>query len=289
MSEDRPVVGFVGLGAMGLPLASRISMRFRVLAFDTDPERVALLDGAESASVADMARDADIVCLCLPSKTASKSVVGELASQPDPTVRIVVEMSTLGPRCVEENSSVLDDVGIALVDAPISGGVKAAAEGALAAMVAGPPNAVQQVEPILEQVATRLFRMGNRAGLGQVMKLTNNVIALSALPLTSEALVFGISHGLGLEEMIEVINASSGRTQRSEVVFPRSIIPGTFDHGATGEIAHKDVNLFVEAATEAGTPMLIAPVVDALYEEFVAQHPNTDYSYLHRYLEGHHD
>lgn len=281
------MVGFVGLGSMGLPLAERISLEYELRAYDTDRARVALLGAAEAGeSVSDIARTSDVVCLCLPSKQASQSVVKALAATTGLRVRIVVEMSTLGPTCVKENAHVLDAAGIKLVDAPVSGGVAAAAEGRLAAMVAGDRESVETVKPILDQVAANIFPMGEEPGLGQVMKLTNNIIALSVLPLTSEALLLGLSHGLEIQRMIDVINASSGRTQRSEVVFPRSIIPETFDHGATGEIAGKDVNLFVEAAEEAHSPMRIAPIVNSLYQAFVERHPQTDYSYLHRFIQA---
>lgn len=280
-----PVVGFVGLGQMGGTIAVRISERFHVVAHDTDPATLAARPSLHpAADLADLARSADIVCLCLPSADVCQAVATELFAVPDTRARVLIELSTIGPEPVQRTAAAAVAAGWALVDAPVSGGVRAAPGGELTVMAAADDAALSRARPVLEQLARKVFVMGDRPGLGQVMKLTNNVIALSALPLTSEALSMGATHGLGLEDMIEVINASSGRTQRSEFMFPETILPERYDYGAVGEITYKDVSLFVAEATRVGSPTTISSLVQRLYGDFVAHHPQTDYSYLHQHV-----
>ncbi len=281
-----PIVGFVGLGSIGAPMASRVAQRFDVVAFDVDPGRAAGRDDLTLASdLGEVATASDLVCLSLPTAEASIDVVERLVGVGDARARVIVELSTVGPGAVETCAQIAHDSAWRLVDAPVSGGIRRAATGELATMVSGQAEDIEFAMPVLKQIAQQVFVMGERPGLGQVMKLANNIIALSALPITSEAISFGGSHGLDPQAMIDVINASTGRTQRSEVMFPTSIIPQTFDYGAYGEITQKDVALFVEAARQAGTSVHIAEEVEQLYDAFVAAHPRTDYSYLHRYIE----
>lgn len=271
---------------MGSPIASRLTANFRVRAFDLDEERLRQHEDLEHADgVEDLARSSEVICLCLPTGSASRYAVDEICSTNPRRARVIVEMSTIGPGLLKESAVRAAEAGMNLVDAPVSGGVRNAAAGRLSVMASGAPEAIELVRPILDRVATQVFVMGDQPGLGQVMKLTNNIIALSVLPITSEALAFGSAHGLSTEQMIDVINASSGRTQRSEVVFPNSIIPETYDHGATGEIVKKDVGLFVEAAKQSGSSTRVAEVVDRLYDDFIRDHPTTDYSYVHKYIE----
>lgn len=282
-----PTVGFIGLGQIGAPMAGRVAERFPVVAFDADRDALERLDEAERAeSAADVARRSDLVCLSLPSGAISERVVAELVATPEPRAGVIVEMSTVGPDAVRRCAALAEKAGWVVLDAPVSGGVRVAGSGGLSIMASGDPGALDRVTPVLRQIAGQVFVMGDEPGLGQVMKLTNNVIALSALPITSEALTFGEAHGLTLQAMIDVINASSGRTQRSEHMFPEVIIPETFQYGAVGEITQKDVSLFVAEASRVGSPVRIASTVRDLYSEFVAAHPRTDYSRLHTFVEG---
>ncbi|MQA92777.1 MAG: NAD-binding protein, partial [Gemmatimonas sp.] len=219
-----------------------------------------------------------------PNGDASEQVISALVDVPDPRARLIIELSTIGPRAAERCGELADAAGWRYVDAPVSGGVRGAVTGELSVMVAGRAADVAASMPVLQHIASKPFVMGERPGLGQVMKLANNAIALAVLPITSEALTFGAAYGLGIEEMIDVINASSGRTQRSEGMFPTSIIPRTFDHGAHGETTRKDVSLYVEEARRVESPIDIGEVVKQIYESFVETHPATDYSYLHEFV-----
>lgn len=279
-------IGFVGLGMLGAPMAARLGQTFQTVVYDVRSDAGDNLgDAHRTASIEDLAAQSDVVCLSLPSGTASTETVDRLVSASSSRARMIIELSTIGPSTAERCADVARDAGWSYVDAPVSGGVRPAETGHLSAMLAGSTDDVDAVMPVIHQIADKLFVVGIRPGLGQVMKLVNNAIALAVLPLTSEALTFGASYDLDMQAMLDVINASSGRTQRSEIMFPTSIVTGTFDYGARGEITLKDVGLFVEEARRAGSPVAISQVVERLYQEFVGKYPNTDYSYLHKYIE----
>jgi 3-hydroxyisobutyrate dehydrogenase len=105
--------------------------------------------------------------------------------------------------------------------------------------------------------------------------------------VTSEAVAYGVGQGLDMAQMIEVINASTGRNHASEFKFPRSIIPGTYDYGAAGEITSKDVHLFLEEARKAEASRTVAAAADQVWQSFKTRHPKTDFTYVYEFIRTH--
>jgi 3-hydroxyisobutyrate dehydrogenase-like beta-hydroxyacid dehydrogenase len=116
------------------------------------------------------------------------------------------------------------------------------------------------------------------------MKLVNNYASAAALAATCEATVLGARLGLDLATMVDVLNASSGRSTASEDKFPRSIVTGTYDFGFAAALMTKDVSLYLESATVAEVPRDLASAVTALWQRFLAEDPDADLTALHRYL-----
>jgi len=154
----------------------------------------------------------------------------------------------------------LAEHGIQAVDAPVSGGVKGAREGTLAVMISCPRGILETVEPIA-QVFGRVFYVGEKPGLAQVVKLGNNMLAAAALVASSEALAMGVKAGVDAKVMIDIINAGSGRNSATQEKFPRAILPGTFDFGFATGLSYKDVRLCVDEAEALGVPMLLGSLV----------------------------
>ncbi|NDG50178.1 MAG: NAD(P)-dependent oxidoreductase, partial [Rhodospirillales bacterium] len=155
--------------------------------------------------------------------------------------------------------------------------------GTLSVMCAGDAGAIVAADPVLQQLASSVFVMGDKAGLGQAMKLANNIISASALAVTSEALIFGGKLGLTPEKMIEVINVSTGRTEVSEVKFTQTILPRNY-RGAFARVMGKDVSLFLEAASEAQVEAPVARRTGDIWAQFVADEPVKDFQYIYEYL-----
>lgn len=283
--EKELEVGFVGLGLIGLPMARLMAESFHAVAYDSVKiERdIGKLRLAES--LAEVARMSEVVCLSLPSPEASESVIRALVAVRSSRIKAIVELSTVGYDTVDRCAEMVAQAGIHYVDAPVSGGVARATTGELSIMVAGDDSAIAFVRPVLERISTKIFVMGDRPGLGQVMKVANNIIGATSLAVTSEAVVFGTRLGLSAEKMIEVINASTGRTESSEVKFPRSILSGTFKQGARSAIMHKDVYLYKLDAEATGMPLLIAGATYGIWDQFWSEHPEDDFSLIYKYIE----
>lgn len=279
-------VGVVGLGNIGSPMASRLAEKFQVRGFDPAKDKGSAPDGVVLASsVTDLAAQADIVCLSLPTTEAVLSVISELAAVPAARrkVRLVVELSTIGVETAARSQERARAAGLLYVDAPVSGGVGRARNGTLAIMCAGDADSVAAADPVLRQLATKVFVMGDKAGLGQAMKLANNIVSAAALAVTSEALIFGGRLGLAPEKMIDVINVSTGRTEVSEVKFVQTILPRNY-RGAYARVMGKDVSLFLEAASGVGLDAPVARRTGDVWADFVAHEPLKDFQYVYEYL-----
>jgi len=200
-------------------------------------------------------------------------------------VRIVIDLSTIGIAAARECAELLRTVGVAYIDAPVSGGVVGASSGSLSMMLGAPPEIVAEVEPILGVLAMHRFRVGDVAGQGQAMKLLNNYVSAAALAATCEATVFGARLGLDLTTMVDVLNVSSGRSAASQDKFPRSVIPRIYDFGFAGALMTKDVSLYQECAEDAGVPCDLAEAVAGIWRRFNVAHPSADFTYLHKFFE----
>lgn len=264
MPDD--VIGFVGIGRMGGPMASRLlDAGHRLCVYDVSPEATAPLvaRGAELAgSPAEVASLATVVLMSLPTPDVVREVAlgGNAGIVNGTRIRTLVDLSTTGPGVAGEVAARLAERGIGWVDAPVSGGVTGARAGSLAVMVSCPAQAYRELEPVLS-VFGRLFYTGDKPGLAQTAKLANNLLAATALVATSEAMAMGVKAGLDARVLIDIINASSGRNSASQDKFPRAILPGTFDFGFTTGLSYKDVRLCVDEAETLGVPMVVGAAV----------------------------
>ena len=146
------------------------------------------------------------------------------------------------------------------IDAPVCGGVRGAEKGTVAVMASGPRADVEAVEPALKVIG-KFFYIGEQPGAGQTMKLCNNVLSAAAMAATSESMVMGVKAGLDPRIMLDVINASSGRSTATEQKFPEVVIPRKFNQGFTAGLMMKDVNLFVSEAKALGVPIEVIEAV----------------------------
>ncbi len=248
----RDTLGFIGLGNMGGPIAARLQdAGWPLVVYDTRPEALAPLAarGARRASSpADVASQAETVLMSLPTPEIVEAVaLGPGGLSAGTKVKRVVDLSTIGPRMAQTIGLALARKGIALVDAPVSGGVAGARAGTLAVMAACERGVFDDLEPMLKIIG-RPFHVGTRPGLGQTMKLVNNLLSGAALAITSEAVVMGVKAGLEPDVMIDVLNAASGRNSATQDKFPRAILPRRFDAGFSTGLMYKDLKLFMEEA-----------------------------------------
>lgn len=281
-------LGYVGVGKMGGPMAERfIGAGHDLLVYDSNRAAIEALlaRGARAAaSVPALAQEVDLVLVCLPSPDAVRQVSQELSGAGS-KVKTFVDLSTTGPRVAAEVAAALKEKGITACDSPVSGGVAGAKKGTLAVMLACPKDRREMLEKLLVPLGT-VFYLGERVGLGQTMKLANNLLSATAMAITSEAVVMGVKAGLDPRQMIDIINAGSGRNTATDGKFPRSILPRTFDYGFTNGHMYKDVKLCLEVAEESGVPMWVGAAVRQLWA-YSASHmgPDADFTTVIRCIE----
>jgi 3-hydroxyisobutyrate dehydrogenase-like beta-hydroxyacid dehydrogenase len=284
------VIGFVGTGRMGGPMATRLLDAGHTLCVhDTQAGATAPLvaRGAQLAhSPAEVASASDIVLTSLPTPDIAKQV----ALGPDGIIagrraRTMIDLSTTGPGAARQIAEGLKTRDITLVDAPVSGGIKGAVNGKLSVMVSCPKSTYDIVEPILKSFG-RLFYTGDKPGVAQTAKLANNLMAAAALVITSEAVAMGVKGGVNAKVLIDIVNASTGRNSASEDKFPRSVLPGTFDFGFTTGLSYKDVRLCVDEAEAMGVPMVCGAVVRQILAITNAKYgPASDFTSIARVVE----
>jgi 3-hydroxyisobutyrate dehydrogenase len=258
-------VGFVGLGNMGWPMAANLhAAGFSLVVRDADAARQARFaaehpDALTADSPAAFAI-ADIVVTMLPNgAVVREALLGWGIATALRSGALVVEMSSSDPSDTLRLAAGLAPDGIRVVDAPVSGGVPRAVTGELSLMVGGEDADVDRAQPVLRVLGdpARQFRTG-ALGTGHAMKALNNVIGAATYCATAEALVVGQRFGLDPQTMIAIINASTGRSFVSELVFGPEVLTGRYGTGFALGLMAKDVRIArsVAGAAEADAPAI---------------------------------
>jgi len=281
-------LGFIGLGQMGSALAQRlIASKYRLMLYDINAERLnpfLLQDVSIANSPLELANSVEVVFACLPSVEASLSVASQVAE--GQKAKIYIEMSTIGSVAIRNVLQCFAGTKISLIDAPVSGGPVGARANKLSAIVAGEPIAVAKLEPILSTIAANIFKVGPTPGLAQICKLVNNAISLSTLMISCEAIVTGVKAGVNAKILVDVINASTGRSSATTEKFPKAILPRTFDFGAPMEGAAKDLSLYLELAQSCNVPAKSIAGIEQLWLEGVCRFGGSeDYTNVVRLFE----
>lgn len=256
-------LGYLGLGNMGRPMASRLlDAGHTVVVRDINEAAVQPFMERQvkvAASGKDLADNAEIVVCSLPSnKIIREAVLGAEGLIEGAKMRVFVNACTTGSPFAHEMNEALAAKGITYFDAPISGGPSGARDGTLSVMTSGPKKVYDEIEPYLRAYGTTLVYCGEKPGLAQVLKLANNMLFASNIMVTSEVMAMGVKAGLDAETMITAISAGSGRNSSIDMIMPRSVMPRSFDFGATIEILMKDVHLALEEGEAQGVPQPVS-------------------------------
>ena len=211
-----------------------------------------------------VASAAEIVLASLPTPPVVEAVaLGANGVASGSRVKIFVDMSTTGANYAKKIAAGLAAKNIVAVDAPVSGGLAGAAKGTLAVMVSCSDETFATLKPILENLG-KLFFVGKLPGQGQTMKLLNNLLSATAMAISSEAVVMGVKAGLDARQIIDVINAGTGKNSATEDKIPKYVIPRTFNLGFALSLLNKDVRMCMEEADALGVPMVVGSAVRQL-------------------------
>lgn len=210
-------IGFVGLGAMGAPMALNLAKAgHAVRGFDVRADAAQSLvaaGGSTAANAADAARDAELLWLMVVSGEQAEAVLFDAgAAQALPRGAIVVAGCTQAPALARRTAERLAALGLDMLDAPVSGGVKGAAAGALTIMLSGGSAAIERARPALSAVGQRIFDVGREAGLGSTAKMINQLLCGVHIAAAAEAMHVAERAGVSLATMHEIISVSAGNS-----------------------------------------------------------------------------
>ncbi len=260
---------------MGLPMARHLvnaGHRVTVASRSPGPVETAVGYGAvDGGSAAGVAAASDVVVLCVPSSPDVASVVASMAGSLRPG-SVVVDCSTIDPEVEREQHAVVADAGARYLDAPVSGGSVGAENGTLTLMVGGDPDVLDEVRPVLAAFAKRVVHVGG-PGMGQVVKLCNNLIYAAQMQATAEAFTLANRSGVDLRSLLDVLLHSTGdcTAVRTRVPFegvqPDAPASNDWKPGFMADLMAKDLDLALAYAASVEVDLASTRVVRATLRE----------------------
>jgi len=269
-------IGYLGVGNMGQPMAGKLLDAGHDLSIYDAREGAMrpLLErqARQAASPKELADTCDTVIVSLPTLESFQSALsgpdGLLAGK---ALKTLVNTCTVGGPFVRRVETECAATDVAVIDAPISGGVGVARAGTLAVMVSGNPAKVADLMPVFRLWGKTIVIAGHRPGAAQTMKLANNMLCAVALVATSEAMTMSSKAGIPADAMLQILNSGTGGNFATTHVFPEAVLPRTFNSGATIEIIMKDVDLAIAQGEELGVPMWVCQAVRLVLKHGVFQ------------------
>jgi 3-hydroxyisobutyrate dehydrogenase len=279
---------FIGLGAMGAPMAGHLHARGQLVAVgnrtQARADELATELGVAAPGLAGIASSADVIALCVSADADVISVVQALA----PSLKkgsIVIDHSTVAPATAKRAAQILAEVGADFLDAPVSGGVEGAKNGKLSVMVGGDADVLERARPVLEAYGARITHMG-AVGSGQATKAVNQVLVAGIAHAVTEGLALGEALGLQADRLIPTLAAGAAGNWFLDKR-GATMLRNEFSVGFKLALLHKDLGIVRGIATEAGTDRTIIEQSLADFAELMAQgYGDDDISALIRLKRG---
>ena len=289
-------IGFIGLGNMGGGMAANLAKGgHQVRAFDLAEAALARAEQAgctRAGSAAEAAGDAEVVVSMLPAGTHVRSVYGEQVLGAVPPSALLIDCSTIDVASARAVIAQAAEKQIAMVDAPVSGGIAAANAGTLTFMVGGEAEAFARARPILELMGKTVIHAG-AAGAGQAAKICNNMILGATMVATCEAFLLAEKLGLDLQTFYDISSKASGQSWSMTSYCP---VPGVgpetpadrgYEGGFAAALQLKDLKLAVQAAHGVDASVPMGSAAESLYQAMVnAGDGGRDFSAMIRFLDG---
>jgi 2-hydroxy-3-oxopropionate reductase len=263
-------IGFIGLGIMGQGMAANLlKAGFPLAVWNRTASKADALvtQGASlAATPRDVAAQSDIVFSCVSDTPDVREVLlGETgAIHGAREGALFVDMSTISPQATREIAATLSARGIAMLDAPVSGGSEGAARGTLSIMIGGPADQVERARPAFEAMGKTITHVGNNHGDGQSVKLVNQILVVGGMLAISEAFVFAQASGVDLEKTLAAVSGGAAGSwslsNRGPQILKRDWRPGFMI-----DLQQKDLRLVLEAADDVGAPMIGTAMVFQMY------------------------
>lgn len=292
--SDKPALGFIGLGVMGLPMAQHLAMAgYTLTVYDINPQRTALVraafpDAQVALSPMGVAAASDIIITMLPSGREVRDTV----FSPDGLLQgvrpgsLLLDTSSSEPWLTKEVASSLASASVGMVDAPVSGAETGAVTADLVFMAGGSAEGLRRVMPVLSILGKKVFHLGP-VGSGHMMKSVNNLITAVVFTATAEGLLIGANCGLDPAVMNEVLNESTGMSWISRNHIAQRILNGRFDDPFKFDLMVKDIGIALQLACDAGLMLQISTDTQVLWRDIQSSIPKgSSVSELVRALEA---
>lgn len=269
MTTSNDVIGFVGIGAMGTPMAGNLARSgYKLQAYDLDSARAAALAGTPGVTVAkslaELGAAANIIITMLPDgKAVRAALCGKDDSFKDCLLEraqknaLVIDMSSSSPMGTRELGAVLSKRGLQFIDAPVSNGVKGAVAATLSIMVGGDRAIFERVKPMLEKMGSQIYYAGP-LGAGHAIKALNNYVSAAGLIAACEAMHAGQAFGIDPGVVVDIINTSSGMNNTTKNKCRQYMLSGAYNAGFSTGLMAKDVRTALEIAEAMQTSTLFA-------------------------------
>jgi 3-hydroxyisobutyrate dehydrogenase-like beta-hydroxyacid dehydrogenase len=284
-------VGFIGLGAMGLPMGKRIvKSGYDIVTMvhrRREPvEELAAMGAQVVSTPAEVAQQSDLVITIVPADAELRQVVlgQDGLIEGFSKGKVLIDMTTATPLTLQEIERELADVGVRVLDAPVSGGTAGAAEGKLTIMVGGDRDLLDQYRVILDVLGTNIVHVGG-IGQGKVVKIVNQAMAAIHLLAMGEAFALGVKCGADPAVLYQVIKTSSGYSKMMDLRLPDFILADSFVPGFKLDLMKKDLNLAIDSAQAVGAPLLLTGTVAQIFQAAsLAGSGGQDFSAAAKYL-----
>ncbi len=265
-------IGFVGVGVMGRPMAANlVKAGYTCTVYDINPAPVQFLveQGAHSAStLEEVGRNADILITMVVNDAQFLATLFEpgKAAEAMAPGSIVIGMSTMSRNTVQEVAARLKMMGIAYLDAPVSGGEVGAVAGELSIMAGGPDEVMEKCRPVLDVLGKNIYHVGSTAGDGQAVKIINQLLVCVHNAVAAEALTLGAKLGLDKQMLLDIISTSAGNSWIFSNRGPRMVNEEFTPSKSALNILAKDIGFVVDAANRLNHPLVIGSTVQQLYK-----------------------
>lgn len=255
-------VGFIGLGAMGRPMALHLQRAgHELFVWARRPQSAAGLPATRCATPAELGRHCDVVFTVVTSSADVESIAlgADGLCEGMAAGTVLVDCSTIAPESARHIASELTKRGIDMLDAPVSGGEQGAINATLAIMAGGEAAVLERVRPLLECLGQRIVHIGPN-GAGQVAKACNQMIMVAAIEAAAEAMHLAAASGVDGAKVRQALSGGSAASRVLEVMGER-MVKRDFSAGIEARLHHKDYGLVLEAARKSGVPMVLTATV----------------------------
>jgi len=261
-------VGFIGLGAIGTPMARHIAGAFDAVVWNrtgAKAEAFAVATGATAAAtVGELVAACDVIITCLPTSRDVGEVIAA-ARNAWRSGQLVIDATSGDPVGTRRNAETLAARGVDLVDAPVSGGTSGAENGTLTVMLGGPEATVERARRYVRPYAGKIEHVGP-VGAGHAVKAINNALLALNIVAVGEGLAALVKLGVPAGRAVDVINASSGRSNVTQNLIPERVLSGAWLRTFSAALLDKDLGVALSVLEDAGVSSELYPAVKRFYE-----------------------